>query len=98
MENHDNSPNKRQGQDKHFKVQLLKVYRALLYKPMTMKEVDVFTGIMRENVCRHIDILREQGRIAVIRKRRCTITGWNNVMEFTADPNLFPKSSQLKMF
>lgn len=88
----------RQGQDKIFKAQLLKIYNAFKVRPMTMKEADVFTGIMRENICRHVDTLLEQGRIAVIRKRRCTITGHPYVNEYTSDPNLFPKSNQLKLF
>ena len=87
-----------QVQDTKFTIQLLKVYNALKVKPMTMKEVDIHTGIMRENICRHIDILLQQGRIAVIRKRRCAVTGYPYVNEYTGDPDLFPQSRQLKLF
>jgi len=98
MKNHKNTPNLRQVQDTKFTIQLLKIYNALKVKPMTMKELDIYTGIMRENVCRHIDILLQQGRIAVIRKRRCTVTGYLYVNEYTGDPDLFPQSRQLKLF
>ena len=88
----------RQGQDTKFKVQLLKVYKAFMVRPMTMKEADVHTGVMRENICRYVDTLLEQGRIAIIRKRKCTVTGYPYVNEYTANPNLFPKSNQLELF
>lgn len=96
--NASRNPLKIHSKDKQFKVQLVTVYNALLIKPMTMKEVDVYTGIMRENICRYIDTLIEQGRIAMTKKRKCTITGHNHVMEFTANPELFPKSNQLELF
>lgn len=83
---------------RRFRAQLLVVYNALKEKPMTMKELDVATGIMRESICRHVAYLLMQGKIAVIRKRRCNITGYPMVNEYTANPNLFPKSNQLKLF
>jgi hypothetical protein len=89
---------KRQGQDKEFKGQLVRVYNALMVKPMTMKETDIYTGVMRENICRYISTLLKQGRIAMTKKRKCLITGHNHVMEFTANPELFPKCNQLKLF
>ena len=86
------------GKDKQFQVQLQRVYKALLVNPMTMKEVDVKTGVMRENICRHINTLNDQNKIAIIRQRKCSITGFSRVNEYTANPDLFPKSNQLKMF
>ncbi|EAP87880.1 hypothetical protein [Croceibacter atlanticus] len=98
MRNTNNNPlHKRQDKDKRFKAQLKQVYTALMAKPMTMKETDVYTGVMRENICRYIGTLREEGRIALVRKRKCTITGYNNVGEYTANPDLFPVSNQLKL-
>lgn len=98
MENHDNSPNKRQGQDKEFKAQLIKVYNAFRSKPMTMLEADKETGVMRSNICWYVDTLLEQGRIALLKKRKCTVTGYPYVNEYTANPDLFPKSNQYKLF
>jgi len=87
-----------EAKDNKFKAQLKKVYQAFKDKPMTMKEADVYTGVMRENICRYVDTLLEQERIAIIKKRKCKITGYPYVNEYTGDPSLFPKSSQLKMF
>ena len=98
MKNIDTALSLRQGQDKEFKAQLLRVYKAFEEKPRTMKEADVFTGVMRENICRYVDILLEQGRIALLRKRKCTITGYPYVNEYTGDPDLFPRSNQLELF
>lgn len=88
----------KQAKDNHFKAQIRRVYEALKYKPMTMKETDVYTGVMRENICRYIDTLFEQGKVAIIRKRKCNVTGFPYVNEYTTNPDLFPKSNQLKMF
>lgn len=88
----------KQAKDKQFKAQLQRVYHALKERPMTMKETDICTGVMRENICRYIDTLFEQGKIAILRKRKCTITGYPYVNEYTTNTELFPKSNQLKMF
>ena len=81
-----------------FKAQMAKVYKAFTEKPMTMKEADVCTGVMRENICRYVKELLEQRLIAILRKRKCTVTGYPNVTEYTCNPDLFPQSNQLKMF
>jgi hypothetical protein len=93
-----NSFGREQGKNTHFTAQLKRVYDALMQKPMTMKEVDIYTGVMRENICRYIDVLSEQNKIAVIKKRKCNVTGYPYVNEYTTNPSLFPKSNQLKMF
>lgn len=87
-----------EAKDKKFRAQLKRVYQAFKEKPMTMKEADIYTGIMRENICRYVNTLLEQGRIAERRKRRCKITGYPHVKEYTGNPNLFPKSNQTKLF
>ena len=89
--------NIRHSKDSDFKIQYLKVLNAFKLKPMTMLEADVYTGVMRSNICCYIDDLLEQGRISLIRKRKCSITGFI-AGEYTANPTLFPKSNQLKMF
>lgn len=78
--------------------QLKTVLKVLKDKPMTMKEIDFSTGIMRENICRYVNTLLEQGKIAIIKKRKCNITKHRFVNEYTADQNLFPKDNQLKLF
>ena len=87
-----------ESKDNKFRAQLKKVYQAFKEKPMTMKEADVYTGVMRENICRYVNTLINQERIALRKKRRCNITGFPNVNEYTGDPSLFPQSNQLKMF
>lgn len=87
-----------QGKNKKYKAQLQRVYKALLDKPMTMKELDAHTGVMRENICRYISTLLEHNKVAIIRQRKCTVTRFSRVNEYTANPDLFPKSNQLKMF
>ncbi len=81
-----------------FKAQLVKVYKAFTEKPMTMKEADVYTGVMRESICRYVNTLLKEGRLAILRKRKCTITGYPYVNEYTGNPDLFPQSKQLKLF
>lgn len=98
MENHNNNPHKRQSKDTQFKAQLRRVYDALSEKPMTMKEADVYTGVMRENICRYVSELMESGLIAIRKKRRCSVTGHSNVNEYTGNPDLFPNSNQLNLF
>ena len=90
--------NLEQCKGKVFNLQLKLVYNALKVKPMTMKEVDVYTGVMRENICRYFDLLLKQGHIAVIRRRKCNITNYPYVNEYTANPDLFPKSIQYDLF
>ena len=50
------------------------VCNAFFNEPQTMKEVDVLTGIMRENICRYVQFLRKQKSIFVVKKRKCNIT------------------------
>lgn len=85
------------GNDK-FKAQLVKVYKAFIACPMTMKEADIYTGVMRESICRYTKTLLEQGKIVILKKRRCTITGYPHVNEYTGNPYLFPQTNQLSLF
>lgn len=78
--------------------QLEVVYETLLVEPMTMKELDVHTGIMRENICRYIKKLRDNGMVQVIQLRKCKITGHSNVMVFSANSSLFVETNQLSLF
>lgn len=75
-----------------------KVYLNLLKKPMTMLELDNYSGIRRANICRHIKSLIDENKIAIISQRKCTISGHNNVNEYSGNRYLFPLSNQLEMF
>lgn len=69
------------------------VFNAFLRSPMTMKECDQMTGVMRENICRYVRHFRDRGQIAVIRKRLCAITK-HRANEYTTNPDLFPKKTK----
>lgn len=86
-----------QYKDKVFQAQFERVYQAFLKSPMTMKEADVQTGIMRENICRYVRALRLNNRIAKIKRRRCKVTK-SMAWELTTNPELFPINGQLTLF
>ena len=74
-----------------------KVYQALFHEPMTMLEVANQLNIFRANICRYVDEFEQKGLVVCTRKRRCTISGFAFVGEYTADPDLFPEDNQLKI-
>lgn len=78
--------------------QLRIVFNAFFENPKTMKEVDAETSVMRENICRYVSMLRNENRIALVGYRKCNVTGFKKVGTYTTNPELFPKSNQLKMF
>jgi hypothetical protein len=78
--------------------QLKSIYNAFYEYPKTMKEVDAETNIMRENICRYVNTLRNENSISLVGYRKCKITGHNKVGIYTTDPKLFPKSNQLELF
>jgi hypothetical protein len=80
------------------KDQLNKVFNAFFEFPKTMKEVDLETTVMRENICRYVRTLRNENRIELVGYRKCKVTGNPKVGIYTTNPELFPKSNQLTMF
>ena len=86
----------RQGKDTK-KDQLHKVFQSFFDSPKTMKETDKDCGVMRENICRYVRTFRQSKSIAVIRKRYCKVTK-HLANEYTTNPLLFPKSTQLTLF
>lgn len=74
------------------------VFNAFFESPKTMKEVDQETNIMRENICRYVRDFRNKNKIALVGYRKCTVTGHAKVGIYTTNPDLFPKSNQLKLF
>lgn len=79
--------------------QIVRVFNAFNCGTYTMKEVDVISGIMRENICRYVKLFRENNQIYKVRKRVCSITGYY-AYELTTNPDLVPKqdSVQLELF
>ena len=85
------------NEDTNFQVQLKTVYQSFFEKPQTMKEVDVSTGIMRENICWHCRELRKKEQLFPIKKRYCRVTK-HRATEWTTNPELIPISPQLNLF
>ena len=86
----------RQGKDKKID-QLKAVFQSFFDSPKTMKEADVDSGIMRENITRYVRTFRQSKSIVVIRKRYCMVTK-HLANEYTTNPELFPKPTQLTLF
>jgi hypothetical protein len=78
--------------------QTKKVFNSFFEFPKTMKEVDIETSVMRENICRYVRTFRNENLIALVGYRKCKITGNNKVGIYTTNPDLFPKSNQLRLF
>jgi len=86
--------------DKEIKVQFNKVYNAFFSKPSTMYEVEKSTNVRRENICRYVNTLRKSNQIFLIQKRKCSITSYPRVSEYTTNPDLLIEihDDQLKLF
>ena len=78
--------------------QLNIVFNAFFESPKTMKEVDIETGVMRENITWYVRFFRNQRKIVFVEYRKCKITGRNKVGTYTTNPDLFPVTNQLKLF
>lgn len=77
--------------------QLAMVYEAFYDEPRTMKEVDVITGIMRENICRHCSTLRQLDKIYPVGEKLCSVTGHLAII-WTTNPELIPPNTQYSLF
>jgi hypothetical protein len=86
----------RQGKDKKID-QLKAVFQSFFDSPKTMKEADADSGIMRENITRYVRTFRQNKSIVVLRKRYCNVTK-HLANEYTTNPDLFPKPTQLTLF
>lgn len=84
--NSTNALDGNEGKDK----QINRVFHAFYQRAMTTMEVSHQTNINRANICRYVASLRNESRIFFIRKRRCTVTQFPNVSEFTTNKDLFP--------
>lgn len=85
------------SKDKHFQNQFRTVFNGFYRQPLTMMELSILTGIDRANICRYCREMRIAGKIAVVKKAVCSITKhWAN--KYTTNPEMFPKSNQIKLF
>jgi hypothetical protein len=97
QDNNNQSIRQEKTLDNYKKDQLHKVFQSFFDSPKTMKECDNHSGIMRENICRYVRTFRQSKSIVVIRKRFCKVTK-HLANEYTTNPALFPKSTQLTIF
>jgi hypothetical protein len=87
----------KQDKDNKYIAQLKVVSEYLRQNEASRLMVAIDTGILIQNVCRHVSTLQKANSIAVIRKDICRISG--RFVEFlTTDKAKFPKSEQLILF
>lgn len=97
MENHDNNPNKRQGQDNNYSTQLKTIFHYLQNHIATASMVTEATGIPQKCITRYKRDLEKQGLLAEVKKGYCKVTN-HLAWYITTNKNYFPQSNQLKMF
>jgi DNA-binding transcriptional regulator LsrR (DeoR family) len=85
------------SKDNRFTTQFRQTFEGFYSEPLTMKELSVYLGIDRANICRYCREMRKAGTIAVVKKTYCSITK-HIANKYTTNPDLFPIDSQLKLF
>jgi hypothetical protein len=90
-----NSLHKRQGKDKHFEVQMKRVFAAFKRKPSTMLMVSIETGILRANICRYVAEWQKSNSIHLLKQGLCKVSK-HRAGYYTTDTNLF--TQPLKLF
>jgi hypothetical protein len=91
----NNPREKCQVKDKHFEVQMKRVFAAFKRKPSTMLMVSIETGILRANICRYIAKWQKQGSIHLLKQGLCKVSK-HRAGYYTTDTNLF--TQPLKVF
>lgn len=73
------------------------IYKLLLEKTLSRKEISFNTGIPINVICWRIHDLMEENRVAVFKVARCSYS--KELVEFlTSDTALFPKDNQTRLF
>lgn len=90
-----NSLHRRQGKDKHFEVQMKRVFAAFKRKPSTMLMVSIETGILRANICRYVAEWQKSNSIHLLKQGLCKVSK-HRAGYYTTDTNLF--TQPLKLF
>ena len=94
-----NTPSKslhyRQSEDKHFEVQMKRVFAAFKRKPSTMLMVSIETGILRANICRYVAKWQKNNSIHLLKQGLCEVSKHRSGY-YTTDKNLFTQT--LKLF
>ena len=94
-----NTPNnylhKIQGKDKHFEVQIKRVFAAFKCKPSNMFMASIETGILQANICRYVAKWQKQGSIHLLKQGLSKISK-HRAGYYTTKMDLF--TQPLKMF
>ena len=85
----------RQSKDKHFEVQMKRVFAAFKRKPSTMLMVSFETGILRANICRYVAKWQKSNSIHLLKQGLCKVSK-HRAKYYTTDTNLF--TQPLKLF
>ena len=86
-----------QDKFKVFKTDKQTIFEYLKEHTATASMVTEATGVPQKSICRYKRDLEKQGLLYEIEKRFCKLTGFR-AWYLTTNPELFPKSNQLKMF
>ena len=86
-----------QGKNKHFESQKKTIFQYLKYHTATASMVTDATGVPQKSICRYKRDLEKQNLLCELFKTACKLTGFK-AWYLTTNPDLFPKSNQLKMF
>ena len=89
-----NSLHKSKGKDKHFEVQMKRVFAAFKRKPSTMLMVSIETGILRANICRYVSEWQKSKSIRLLNQGLCKVSK-HRAGYYTADTNLFTQPLKL---
>ncbi len=86
-----------QGKNKQFQTQKKTIFEYLKHDTATASMVSNETGVPQKSICRYKRDLEKQGLLYEVEKKLCKLTGFR-AWYLTTNPDLFPKSNQLKMF
>lgn len=90
-----NSLYNRQSKDKHFEVQMKRVFAAFKRKPSTMLMVSIETGVLRANICRYVAKWQKSNSIHLLKQGLCNVSK-HRAGYYSTDTNLF--TQPLKLF
>lgn len=93
----NNSLTTKHRKDKQIKDQFKKVFEGFFKEPQSMKMLAVKLNIDRANICWYCREFRKKNQIGIVKKSICLITK-QRVNYYTTNPELFPKSNQIKLF
>ena len=86
-----------QGKFKQIQNQKKTIFQYLKLHTATASMVTEATGVPQKSICRYKRDLEKQGLLYEVVKKHCKFTGFR-AWYLTTNPELFPKSNQLKMF